>query len=29
MLSVGHLASVAVEVIEVFQDGGACHLLTV
>src|ERR1017187_2351402 len=25
MLNVGHLASVAAEVIEVFQDGGACH----
>ena len=29
MVNVGHLASVAAEVVEVFQDGGACHLLTV
>ncbi len=29
MVNVGRLASVAAEVIEVFQDGGACHLLTV
>ena len=29
MVNVGHLASVAAEVIEVFQDGGACHLFTV
>jgi hypothetical protein len=29
MVNVGCLPSVAAEVVEVFQDGGACHLLTV
>src|ERR1035437_6182004 len=29
MVNVGCLPSVAAEVVEVFQDGGACHLITV
>src|ERR1035437_1068825 len=29
MVNVGCLPSVAAEVVEIFQDGGACHLLTV
>ncbi len=29
MLNVSHLGLVAAEVIKIFQDGGACHLLTV